>query len=239
MHGCFHYKRHCEIKAECCGTFYSCRKCHNAAVGEHHSIDRYKIREMRCLFCVTVQPVSNQCIQCHEQMAPYYCDICHFFDDDTDKSLWHCDQCGFCRVGVKDTNHEHCLQCNSCMDVGHTRHTDFMSDCSVCQESLLYGGKPCILPHSCNHLIHDECLTLCLKNGRTSCPVCSRTFSGVDKTRLWAAYDNAVVSQPMPDEYKEIPVNFLCNDCNVTSNGFFNLVAYKCLLCQGYNTVRV
>jgi len=36
-------------------------------------------------------------------MGKYFCDICKFFDDDTSKKQYHCDECGICRTGARIT----------------------------------------------------------------------------------------------------------------------------------------
>jgi RING finger/CHY zinc finger protein 1 len=43
-------------------------------------------------------------------MGEYYCDICKFYDDDTEKGQYHCNDCGICRVGGKE-KFFHCVKC--------------------------------------------------------------------------------------------------------------------------------
>ncbi len=238
-HGCVHYKRHCEIKAPCCNTFHVCRKCHDSAVSDGHEMDRYIVKEMRCLFCLTEQPISNQCIQCQSLMANYYCDICHFFDDNREKDIWHCGSCGLCRAVMKNEKRlEHCFSCHSCMPSEHTVHIDVDNNCAICMESTLKGYKPCILPGPCEHILHDQCYNEYRKQGKYKCPTCSKTYATVNAASIWALYDREIQLQPMPEEYKDIQVSFLCNDCNVKEISTLNLIGYKCSQCGGYNTVR-
>jgi RING finger/CHY zinc finger protein 1 len=43
----------------------------------------------------------------------------------------------------------------------------------------------------------------------------------------------------MPDEYKDLKINVLCNDCNKKSEVLFHVVGSKCTHCRSYNTSRV
>lgn len=72
--------------AECCKKFYTCRLCHNE--NENHEIDRYKIKTVKCLKCGEVQSISNKCTNCHIQFARYYCDYCHFYNDDPNINIF-------------------------------------------------------------------------------------------------------------------------------------------------------
>lgn len=42
----------------------------------------------------------------------------------------------------------------------------------------------------------------------------------------------------MPDEYKDIKIKILCNDCNAKSEVPFHIVGGKCSQCKSYNTSR-
>jgi len=106
--GCEHYARQAKSRAPCCGKFYTCRLCHDA--NESHKIDRYAIKEMMCMHCFTVQGVGQNCCNelCGKKLAKYYCDICHLFSD-ADKPIFHCKDCGLCRVGQGlGSDYKHC-----------------------------------------------------------------------------------------------------------------------------------
>lgn len=120
-HGCTHYRRHCQIKAPCCGQFFSCRHCHDEEITGHR-INRFEIKEMQCSYCSTVQPISNKCIACDKEMAHYFCDICHLFDDDSEKNLWHCMHCGYCIKTPVNKSYAHCFECNTCRDKDHIEY---------------------------------------------------------------------------------------------------------------------
>lgn len=49
---CFHL-----LQAPCCGKLYVCRLCHDAE--ENHEMDRFKVKEVQCSECQTVQQVSE------------------------------------------------------------------------------------------------------------------------------------------------------------------------------------
>ena len=97
MLGCQHYERRACISAPCCDEFFPCRFCHD----EHcdHQINRYEINRFRCMLCGTIQPPSQNCVNCKVSFARYFCDTCRFLDDDPDKHIYHCPDCNLCRIG--------------------------------------------------------------------------------------------------------------------------------------------
>lgn len=86
IYGCKHYKKKCFIKAECCNKFYVCRLCHNEK--EDHEIDRFKIKTIMCMICKNVQNISNECEKCHVKFARYFCNVCHFYNDDENIQIY-------------------------------------------------------------------------------------------------------------------------------------------------------
>lgn len=135
--GCSHYSRKCQIRAPCCppDTFFPCRFCHDEQCD--HTIDRHAISDMLCMLCCMYpqqsmrrperdlarsQPVSDNCVDCGESMARYWCGVCKFFDDEPGRDIFHCDACGICRRGNRD-DFFHCERCNCCysatLRVGH------------------------------------------------------------------------------------------------------------------------
>ena len=95
--GCQHYKRNIKLQCSACYKWYTCRFCHDAV--EDHMLNRRATKNMLCVFCGCAQPASEACIRCHEPAAWYYCDVCKLWDDDPEKSIYHCDDCGICRIG--------------------------------------------------------------------------------------------------------------------------------------------
>ena len=95
--GCQHYKRSVKLQCFTCKRWYTCRFCHDEV--ENHTLVRKDTENMLCMLCGTAQPAGGYCKNCNEQMARYYCGVCKLWDDDNEKSIYHCDDCGICRVG--------------------------------------------------------------------------------------------------------------------------------------------
>jgi hypothetical protein len=234
--GCSHYMKNCKIKAACCGQLFTCRRCHDEQVNDH-KINRYLIEDMMCFFCSTVQPISNECTNCHKQMAHYFCRICKFFDGNEAKHIWHCDKCGLCRVGQKDA-HAHCDECHTCMPINHKDHVNQVLDCNcpICGENMFHSTQASLFPEPCHHAIHSKCFKQYLRSGKYSCPICSKTYAELDMSAYWAELDQAIIASPIPEEYKDWKVEFLCNDCNIKEICNFHFFGHKCSKCKGYNT---
>lgn len=95
--GCKHYKRNVRIQCAECSKWYTCRLCHDAE--EDHTLPRRLTRHMLCMLCGHPQKASDTCVKCGESAAQYYCSICKLWSDDVNKPIYHCDECGICRVG--------------------------------------------------------------------------------------------------------------------------------------------
>jgi hypothetical protein len=52
-----------------------------------------------CMYCQTIQPVNKYCNKCKRKLGRYYCDKCILWDDQTNKRIYHCDNCKICHVG--------------------------------------------------------------------------------------------------------------------------------------------
>lgn len=95
--GCAHYRRNIKLQCSACHKWYTCRFCHDAV--EDHMLNRRETKNMLCMLCGCAQPASEECALCSERGAWYYCDVCKLWDDDPQKSIYHCNDCGICRVG--------------------------------------------------------------------------------------------------------------------------------------------
>lgn len=95
--GCAHYKRNIKLQCSACSRWYTCRFCHDAV--EDHMLNRKETKNMLCMLCGCAQPAAEACTLCGERGAWYYCDVCKLWDDDPHKSIYHCNDCGICRVG--------------------------------------------------------------------------------------------------------------------------------------------
>lgn len=243
-YGCEHYLRKCKIISPCCGTIYSCRLCHDEdkydfLIDEklRHRIDRFKISEVVCTECNMKQNVQQYCEYCGVCFGKYYCDICHLFDD-KEKDQFHCNGCGFCRIGGKD-NFVHCNTCNMCIPKSvydnHKCLNIVDSSCPICMDDL-FTSITGILQLKCGHYIHNTCLNELLKTSY-KCPMCSSSIVVIDEYNK--LIDEEIEAMEMPEEYKNTMVNILCNDCHNTNNVKFHIIGLKCADCGCYNTRKI
>ena len=95
--GCDHYKRNVKLQCAACDKWYTCRFCHDAV--EDHALPRRDTKHMLCMLCGCAQKASDTCIGCGEMAAYYFCSVCKLWNNDPNKSIYHCSDCGLCRVG--------------------------------------------------------------------------------------------------------------------------------------------
>lgn len=95
--GCQHYKRNVKLQCYTCKKWYTCRFCHNE--NEDHALERPKTENMLCMLCGEPQPAAQWCKGCGESAASYFCAVCKLWDNDSSKSIYHCQDCGICRIG--------------------------------------------------------------------------------------------------------------------------------------------
>lgn len=95
--GCKHYKRNVKLQCSTCSRWYTCRFCHDEA--EDHSLKRRETKNMLCMLCGCAQPAGEECTYCGHPSARYFCNVCKLWDDASEKSIYHCNDCGICRVG--------------------------------------------------------------------------------------------------------------------------------------------
>ncbi|XP_050942933.1 E3 ubiquitin-protein ligase MIEL1 [Cucumis melo] len=244
QYGCEHYRRRCKIRAPCCDQIFTCRHCHNEAMTslsnpkDRHELVRRDIRQVVCLICNTEQEVAKVCRKCNVNMGEYFCDICKFYDDNTEKKQFHCDACGICRVGGRE-NFFHCERCGSCYSTplrdNHTCVENSMkSYCPICWEFLFDSIKDTtVMP--CGHTIHLECFSEMESMNQYRCPICLKTV--VDMSASWALLKMEIECTPMPEEYSH-EVSVHCNDCSHISKVRFHILGHKCSQCNSFNTWR-
>ncbi len=95
--GCEHYRRNVKLQCFTCQRWYTCRLCHNE--NEDHILPRAETRHMLCMLCGHAQRAGDMCAKCGTSAARYYCNTCKLWNDDPEKSIYHCNDCGICRVG--------------------------------------------------------------------------------------------------------------------------------------------
>mmetsp|Transcript_3587 Transcript_3587/g.6420 ORF Transcript_3587/g.6420 Transcript_3587/m.6420 type:complete len:401 (+) Transcript_3587:176-1378(+) len=234
--GCKHYSRNCKLKAACCGKLFTCRFCHDEA--SDHNINRYATSHVWCMTCGLIQPKSNRCIECHTIFARYYCKICGFYDNDPNKNVYHCHQCGMCRVGKGvGIDNFHCTKCNACVAIeSRDRHKcverSLDSNCPICSGYLFTSTQPVIFMR-CGHTMHTHCFEQYTKTNYT-CPLCCKSLS--DMSGFYSRLDEVLANERLPDEYAFMRSHILCNDCGHKSHTKFHFIYHKCQNCSGYNT---
>jgi translation initiation factor 2 beta subunit (eIF-2beta)/eIF-5 len=235
--GCKHYQRKCKIQANCCEKFFVCRLCHDEQVLSH-KIDRYATQNMLCMNCGTIQSVNQNCVACNDTMATYYCNICKFFDNSPNATVYHCDKCGLCRRGKGlGIDFQHCDNCNACIGMSNL-------DTHVCIEKILESNCPICLEwmHNsvsppmflkCGHPMHVKCFE---KFARSSfrCPTCLKAAGDMrDQDHVIEEYVNAI---EIPEHYKNDKALILCNECLKKSQVKYHFAYHKCPECSSYNT---
>lgn len=206
--GCAHYKRNVKIQCFDCHRWFPCRHCHDAApdLPFEHSLNRRKTRNMLCMLCKTPQPAGETCVSCGEYAAWYYCAKCKLWDNDSNKRIYHCDECGLCRLGEGlGKDFVHCRRCNVCISISTSashpcveRATD--SDCPLCLSYLFESPTPVVsLP--CGHYMHGACYHD-LMAVTYKCPVCNK--SAVNMEIQWRKLDDAIAAQPMPEDDDDV-----------------------------------
>lgn len=233
--GCSHYPRGCKLLAACCKQLYTCRLCHDEKVTDH-KIDRHATEQIFCMSCSTLQPVAEVCERCHASFARYFCHICKFFDDTPDKEIYHCKDCGICRIGSTE-NTFHCIPCGACMrvELREHKHIDrsLHSDCPICGENL-FTSRDSVHYLPCSHSIHYKCFDLLYRQGGYGCPICKKSIA--DFTAAWRRFDRVFAARKMPEIFQNSKVLALCNDCNAKTETPFHYLGAKCLACGSYNT---
>lgn len=240
--GCRHYMRACKLRAACCNKLYTCRFCHDEAE-ETHSMDRYVTKEILCMRCDTLQPVSSTCVNetCGQSFGRYFCEVCKFFDD-RDCNIYHCPSCNVCRLGEGlGIDFFHCMKCNQCMSMkyrkkGHRCVERAMeSDCPVCNQYLFTSTEP-VKYLKCGHLMHTSCHSEYIKR-RGRCPICSRSLE--EMASVFQRIDVMVSANgalAMPAAYRAVRCDVYCRDCDDRHNTSYHFVYNRCPGCCGYNT---
>lgn len=238
--GCEHYLRACKLRAACCNRLYTCRLCHDAS--ETHIMDRASTTEILCMRCDTLQPVSRVCISesCQQHFAKYFCEVCVFYDDMEQRSIYHCHSCNVCRVG-KGLGRDffHCMKCNQCMSMkyqkGHACVEKSMeSDCPVCFQYMFTSTRP-VKYLRCGHLMHVSCFKQ-YQRTNVRCPLCSKSLA--EMTSLYKQIDRnlAAAGNSTPWQYRTARCDIFCHDCQMSNNTAYHFLYNKCPGCSSYNT---
>ena len=108
-------------------------------------------------------------------------------------------------------------------------------DCPICGDYMFNSPKPVIFMQ-CGHSIHRRCFD---EHTRTSykCPICNK--SCVNMESKFRSFDMAILTQPMPPEYRDARAIVSCNDCSAKSQTAYHWLGLKCSLCSSYNTIQL
>ncbi|KAL9021347.1 MAG: hypothetical protein Q9185_001458 [Variospora sp. 1 TL-2023] len=226
--GCPHYRRNIKLQCSACSRWHTCRFCHDEV--EDHSLNRRETKSMLCMLCGCAQAASEECVQCGERSARYYCSVCKLWDDDPAKSIYHCNDCGICRIGQGlGKDFYHCKTCCVCLSIGiretHRcieRSTD--CDCPICGE-YMFTSPQTVVFMGCGHSIHHRCYYEHMKRSYR-CPICSRSI--VNMEMQFRQLEHAIESQPMPTEFRDTKASVYCNDCNAKSSVKYHWLGLKC-----------
>ncbi|KAJ3019272.1 UNVERIFIED_CONTAM: hypothetical protein HDU68_010739 [Siphonaria sp. JEL0065] len=236
--GCKHYQRAAKLQAHCCGKWYTCRFCHDEV--SDHNIIRNLITTMMCMHCSTVQPAGQDCINvdCQKRVAKYYCKECKLWDDDPRKNIYHCYDCGICRIGKGlGQDYFHCKKCNVCMAISlKGRHKcierNLESDCPICGE-YMFTSTTTVIFMPCGHCIHYKCHQEYIQTSY-QCPTCFKSLANMSE--YFKRIDAMLAQHQMPPEYNKTQTFIYCNDCEKKCYAKFHFLYHKCIHCKGYNT---
>jgi RING finger/CHY zinc finger protein 1 len=207
---------------------------------QHHTIDRFAIKEVICRKCYTRQSSkTNNCINCGIQFGEYHCAICNLWMDSAERP-YHCADCGFCRVGGAE-NFRHCQDCGMCIDASlFAQHNckvgKYMQNCPICQEDL-FSSRSASHEMPCGHAIHWHCFReLAAHDSR--CPVCKKTAETHERMQpTWNAMAMGIELQPVPPDLAKA-VTIMCNDCERTDEDrAWHFLGVQCRSCTSFNTV--
>jgi len=237
--GCIHYKRNVKMQCATCECWYTCRLCHDEV--ENHTLPRRETKHMLCMWCNTPQPVSQICKMCNTPAACYYCPVCKLWNNDPEKSIYHCDDCGICRLGKGlGKDFFHCQTCAACMSIqAESTHKciekSTKCDCPICGEYMFTSNQPVAFMR-CGHGIHETCFAEWC-NTSYKCPICSKSIANMESQ--FRRLDRHIEEQPMPEEYRDNRAYIFCNDCNSRSVTRYHWLGLKCTICESYNTTQL
>lgn len=234
--GCTHYKRGVKLQCSTCRKWHTCRFCHDEA--EDHILIRRETKNMLCMHCGKAQPAQQDCRHCGVKSARYYCDKCKLWDDDPEKKIYHCDDCGICRIGAGlGKDFFHCKKCGVCMSIRLQEYHRCIErstecDCPICGE-FMFTSTQTVVFMKCGHSIHHKCYYEHMKSSYR-CPTCYRTIINMESQ--FRALDNEISNQALPTPYDSWRCLISCNDCSARSNVSFHFLGLKCETCRSYNT---
>lgn len=182
---------------------------------------------MLCVLCGYAQPVGEDCTNCGQRTACYYCGVCKLWDDDNTRTIYHCNDCGICRIGRGlGKDFYHCNTCGVCMSISIAdshrcieRSTD--CDCPICGD-YMFTSPLTVVFMQCGHSIHLTCYYAHMQSSY-KCPICSRSIINMEVQ--FRKLDQSIESQPMPPEHQDTKALVYCNDCRAKSSVQYHWLA--------------
>lgn len=236
--GCQHYQRNCKLECPTCLKWFTCRFCHDLEVTDH-KMKRNAVKHVLCMKCNTPQePDTNDCVNCEEELASYFCTECVLYDNDPTKDIYHCDKCQICRLGLGiGKDYFHCDKCNICLSIDlREKHkcvtNSTHSNCPICNEYLFTSVHKVVFM-KCGHSIHQTCYDEMVKHSY-KCPICKKTVVNVETQ--FRILDQEILQQPLPSPYNLWRCIISCNECKGKSNVNYHILGLKCKYCKSYNT---
>lgn len=197
--GCEHYERGCKLRHPVTGQLFTCRLCcEDVRTTNKYSdealpvLDRQAVTEILCMQCGSLQPAGPKCVNTNCQyhtvpFAVYFCSICHLYDNDANKKIYHCPYCNVCRKGEGlGIDFRHCMRCNACIGVSeYDTHVcipqRLQGNCPICHESMFESTEP-LRGIQCGHVMHLSCFNQYASRCsfmRLSCPLCKQVFDNL------------------------------------------------------------
>ncbi|CUM66013.1 uncharacterized protein PRCAT00003667001 [Priceomyces carsonii] len=236
--GCQHYQRNCKVECPICLRWFTCRFCHDNEISDH-KLTRSQVKHVLCMNCLTPQvPKNNYCVECGLELAHYFCRTCVLYDNDPTKDIYHCDQCGICRLGLGiGKDYFHCDKCNICLSIDLKEKHKCLSNtthcnCPVCNEYLFTSVNKVVFM-KCGHSIHQHCYDELSKHFY-KCPICKKTVVNVEAQ--FRILDQEIIQLPLPAPYNHWKCVISCNDCKGKSYSQYHVLGLKCKYCKSYNT---
>ncbi|KAK9461651.1 uncharacterized protein V1516DRAFT_622694 [Lipomyces oligophaga] len=240
VRGCKHYQRGVKLMCSQCSQWYPCRFCHDE-VETSHKLIRYETVNMLCMSCLLPQPAAQFCSGCNVRVSRYYCEICKLWDDDPTKSIYHCADCGICRIGEGlGKDFFHCKTCNVCMSIAlenSHRCIEHVTECNcpICGEYMFTSTETVVFMR-CGHSIHQSCFYEHTRNSY-KCPTCARSV--VNMESQFRLLDREIERQVLPEPYSHWRSVISCNDCSAKCNVPFHFLGLRCDMCKSYNTALI
>ncbi|GME70241.1 unnamed protein product [[Candida] boidinii] len=225
--GCQHYQRNCKVECSVCRRWFPCRFCHDQVVASHN-LPRDETKHILCMFCNTPQTPQQYCSneKCGELLSNYFCEKCILFDNDQSKDIYHCDDCGICRLGLGlNQDYFHCKNCDACISIDLKEHHKCIensthANCPICDEYMFNSTKTVVFMN-CGHPIHEICYNEFTKHSYR-CPLCSRTI--INMEAQFRVLDIEIKEQPLPDPMNTWNSIIKCVDCGGRSRVKFHFL---------------